>query len=80
MDEDEIIDMNHERQERIITDFSKYLSPKAGTVRERSLVEREYSWELNALRDYFKEYSQSERSCNIDDTNRTLSVMDESEA
>ena len=75
-----IIEENQMRQERIITDFNKYMSQKAVTPRNRSRLERENQWELNALRDYFREYGGSERSCNVDDTNRTLSVMDESEA
>ena len=35
---------------------------------------------MHALRDYFREYNASDRSSNVDATNRTLSVMDEFEA
>ena len=52
--------------------------PKARTPRPSNILERENEWEINALRDYLKEYT--DRSCNIDDTNRTLSVLDENEA
>ena len=35
---------------------------------------------MHALRDYFKECNASDRSSNVDATNRTLSVLDENEA
>ena len=68
------------QQDRIITDINKFLPRKSETPRDKNRLVREKAWELHALRDYFREYNASERSSNVDATNRTLSVLDESEA
>lgn len=43
-------------------------------------MERQNDWQLYALRDYFREYCASDRSSNVEESNRTLSVLDETEA
>ena len=43
-------------------------------------MERESDWQMHALRAYFREYNVSDRSSKVDQSNRTASVIDETEA
>jgi len=64
----------------IATDFNKIVPRKAHSHRDAMAADRENLWQLKALQDYFHLYSGSNRSVNVDDSNRTLSIMDENEA
>ena len=71
--------MNESRQEELLRDIKDLLPKKSETPRAPNVVERSVEQNLQALKRYFREFNESHRSSNIDDTNRTLSVLDETE-
>lgn len=67
-------------QEQLNNGLYRELPRKSETPRAPTAIERLNEQNLQELRDYFREYNVSNRSSNIDDTNRTMSVLDEAEA
>ena len=63
-----------------MNDLHKIEAYKALTPRCKNIQDREKESQVYALRNYFREYNISQRSSNVDDTNRTLSVLQEHEA
>lgn len=57
---------------------------KAESSQMVNMKERENNWQLEAMRNYFHSFKQpsrgSQRSFNFDDSNMTLSILDENEA
>ena len=66
-------------KEHLNSGLYRELPRKADTPRAPTAIERLNEQNLQELRDYFREYNVSNRSSNVDDTNRTMSVLDESE-
>ena len=67
-------------QEQLNNGLYRELPRKSETPRAPTAIERLNEQNLQELRDYFREYNASNRSSNVDDTNRTMSVLDEAEA
>ena len=66
-------------REHLNSGLFREMPRKADTPRAPTAIERLNEQNLQELRDYFREYNASNRSSNVDDTNRTMSVLDESE-
>ena len=54
---------------------------KAETPKAKNVERRENDWQISAINDYIRDYNfLNQRSCNVDDSNHSLSIFDESEA
>ena len=72
--------LQNQQNNLIITKIDKNPQISSMTPREKNGHDREQQNQIKAIREYYRQYNESQRSSNVDDTNRTLSILDEYEA